>query len=239
MNGFGNDTCDTAVRSAMQQNEPLSDMYGRYRSELIGFVRRKFGKGPPEPEDVAQQAFVNFASLRSAGTIAHPRAFLFRIAHNIVLNSRKHDQIGRRFLESNPPPNERCEARDELDPEAVLLSREQCGLLEIAIRGMPPMRQEFLLLNRLEEFSYAEIARRMGRSESVVRKQVALAIRECGAAMLAAEQPLRSSEQSLISRDRGAESTRSIVYDYTSSNVGWTPAPAPKHSINETQVEHR
>jgi RNA polymerase sigma factor (sigma-70 family) len=177
----------------VRNEKPLSDLYGHYRKELVAFVRQKFGRGPPEPEDVAQQAFTNFAALGFTDTIVNPRAFLYRTAHNIVLNYRKHERIGRRFLEPSPDQKEICEARDDFNPEIVLSSREQYELLESAICAMPHMRRQFLLLNRVEGLSYAEIARRMGRSESMVRKQVALAIRECGAALLTADEPALKS----------------------------------------------
>lgn len=169
----------------------LPDHYGRYRAELVAFVRSKFGPGPPEPEDVAQQAFANFAALGPQATIANPRAFLFRIAHNIVINDRKHQRVGRRFFETAPDPQEICEARDDFNPEVVLLGREQYRLIEQVIHDMPEKRRGILLLNRLEGLSYAEIARRLGLSESVVRKHVALAMRECASVLLEPKEPDR------------------------------------------------
>lgn len=173
------------------EDKPLSDLYGRYRKELIAFVRLKFGGGPPEPEDVAQQAFMNFAALGSRTAVLNPRAFLYRTAHNIVINHRKHERIGRQFFESAPAAHEICEARDDFNPEVVLLGKEQYSLIEGVIRAMPRKRRQFLLLNRIEGLSYAEIARRVGLSESVVRKHVALAVRECGSILLKAAEPVR------------------------------------------------
>jgi RNA polymerase sigma-70 factor (ECF subfamily) len=185
----GKQQAAAALPASPQDAAHLSDLYGRYRHELIAFVRRKFGKGPPEPEDVAQQAFANFAACAPAGSVANPRAFLYRCAHNIVLNHLKHERAGARFFERAPDPKEICEARADWDPEVVLAGREQYRLLEATIRAMPLARRQMFLLNRVEGLSYAEIGRRLGRSESVVRKQVALAIRACGAVLLAAEQP--------------------------------------------------
>jgi RNA polymerase sigma factor (sigma-70 family) len=165
------------------KSAPLSELYGRYREELIAFVRAKFGAGPPEPEDVAQQAFANFAALEFSDRIENPRAFLYRTASNIALNHRKHERAGRRILE--PPSAESDAARDDLSPEVVVQERERYALVEAAIRAMPRQRRSYLLLNRIEGLSYAEIARRMGLSEAAIRKHVALAVRECGAVLLA------------------------------------------------------
>ncbi len=175
---------------------PLSDLYGRHRAELIAFIRAKFGPGPPDPEDVAQQAFANFAALEGRTAVLNPRAFLYRTAHNIATNHRKHDRIGRRFLEPAPRSGEVHEARDDFNPETMLSDREQCRLLEDAIRAMPAQRRSYLLLNRIDGLSYAEIARRVGLSESAVRKHVALAVRECGAVLLQAMQSAVAQEGS-------------------------------------------
>lgn len=174
-------------------SQPLPELYQSYRAELVAFVRAKFGAGPPEPEDVAQQAFANFAAQAQGRheTITNPRAFLFRIAHNLVINERKHQQVGRRFLEAAPDPKEICEARDDFNPEVVLSGRQRYRLIEQVIRGMPEKRRRILLLNRLEGLSYAEIGRRLGLSESVVRKHAALAVRECAAVLLDAQEPGR------------------------------------------------
>jgi RNA polymerase sigma factor (sigma-70 family) len=171
----------------------LPELYGRYRAEIIAFVRRRFGAGPPDPEDVAQQAFTNFAALKSHEGVANPRAFLYRTAHNIVINERKRQHLARRLFDATPQPQEICEARDDFNPEVVLIGREQYRLIEQVIRDMPQKRRLILLLNRFEGLSYAEIARRMRLSESVVRKHAALAIRECSAVLLDTQEPSRKA----------------------------------------------
>jgi RNA polymerase sigma-70 factor (ECF subfamily) len=178
----------TEVPESESGATPVATLYARHRSELIAYVRRRFGAGPPDPEDIAQQAFANYAALGSRDAVANPRAFLFRTAHNIVLNDRKRARIGGRFFDSNPNPKEVCEARDDFNPEVVLTGRERYSVIETVIRAMPLKRRQCLLLNRIEGLSYVDIGRRLGLSESSVRKQVALAIRDCGAALRRADE---------------------------------------------------
>lgn len=75
------------VSIAVAESDALAGLYERYRRELVAFVRMKVG-GPPEPEDVAQQAFVNYAALDDPAAVRNPRAFLYRTAANIVTNQR-------------------------------------------------------------------------------------------------------------------------------------------------------
>lgn len=166
----------------------LAALYGSYRKELIAFLRHRFGAGPPEPEDVAQQAFVNFATF-SPSQVINPRAFLYRTAVNIVLNHHKRERIGRRFLEAMPDDEELRQVSDGLSPEKLVQAEEHYARVEAVIRAMPQPRQSYLLLNRVEGLSYAEIARRAGLSESAIRKHVALAVRECGRTLQEAGQP--------------------------------------------------
>ncbi|WP_157995033.1 RNA polymerase sigma factor [Peristeroidobacter soli] len=174
----------SAEEAALAGSEmSLSVLYGSYRKELVAFVRSRFGGGPPEPEDVAQQAFVNFATV-APSQVLNPRAFLYRTAVNIVLNYRKRERIGRRFLTPMPETEELQQVRDEISPEKSAQAEEHYALVEAAIRAMPQPRRSYLLLNRVEGLSYAEIARRAGLSESVIRKHVALAVRECGRMLL-------------------------------------------------------
>jgi len=166
----------------------LSALYGAYRKELIAFVRQRFGAGPPEPEDVAQQAFVNFAVF-TPRQVVNPRAFLYRTAVNIVLNHRKRERIGRRFFDAMPDDEELQRVSDGISPEKLVQAEEHYARVEAAIRAMPQPRRSYLLLNRVEGLSYAEIARRAGLSEAAIRKHVALAVRECGRTLQESGQP--------------------------------------------------
>lgn len=189
-----NDLSTSRAAPAAAPEEPapgLSELYLRHRRELVGFVRRQFGAGPPDPEDVVQQAFANLAALPADAALRNPRAFLYRTAHNIAINHCNRERIGRRFLEPAPAPEEVREAREDFDPEVVQMGREDYSLIEQAIRAMPARRRRFLLLNRIDGMSFADIARREGLSESAVRKQVVLAVQECGAALLRAAAPVR------------------------------------------------
>jgi transmembrane sensor len=66
-------------------------------------------------------------------------------------------------------------------PEAALLARERLRLLDEALRQLPPKPRAALLLNRVEGLTQAEIARRLGVSESMVVKYIAQALRHCRA----------------------------------------------------------
>lgn len=58
----------------------LAEIYAAHRHDLLKFVRGKVGKGPPEPDDIVQQAFANFAGLDDRKSVANPIGFLMSTA---------------------------------------------------------------------------------------------------------------------------------------------------------------
>jgi DNA-directed RNA polymerase specialized sigma24 family protein len=81
------DAAPGALTSDTQR--PLDRIYRQHWDEICRYVRRSFGAGPPDPEDVAQAAFARFAALDVEVQVANPRAFLFRTAHNIAIDARR------------------------------------------------------------------------------------------------------------------------------------------------------
>jgi RNA polymerase sigma factor (sigma-70 family) len=154
----------------------LGDLYRRHWAELYGYVRRNFGPGPPDPEDVAQSAFAQFATRPDWRELEHPRAFIFRVAHNLVVDYHRADAVRSRFA------NERgaeSEASDDLSAERVLSAKEQLSVIESALSTMEPRRRAVFVMNRIHELSFAEISRQLRIPETTVKRHVAEALVEC------------------------------------------------------------
>lgn len=160
----------------------LTDVYHRYRPELCRYISRRFGAGPPDPEDIVQQAFVRFAARRDLQAVANPRAYLYQVARNIAVDHERERQRHRRFVRQTVPLLE-GEVTHDFDVELVLLGRDELKIVKAAILALPERDRIFLLLNRLEGVSFAEIARRTGMSASGVRLIVEQALSACQAAI--------------------------------------------------------
>ena len=72
---------------------------------------------------------------------------------------------------------------DELEPERIVDGQHDLRVVGQALRQMPPKRRKILIMSRFDGLSYAEIARREGLSETVVRKHIGKALRDCQRAM--------------------------------------------------------
>lgn len=162
----------------------LRRLYLDHFAELCRTVRRKYGAGPPEPEDVAQAAFAKYAALPDRDRVENPRAFLFRMAHNIVVDEKRL-QDRRAAHASDEQYRQEGEGRADFSPERVFIGKEEFLLVEAALKAMPARDRRLFLLHRVEGLSYAEIARREKCSESGVRKAVKRALAACHEAVRA------------------------------------------------------
>src|SRR5690242_5843682 len=85
---FGQDT-NPAVTARPRKDGAgfVEELYRNHFANLCRTLRRIYGNGPPEPEDLAQQAFEKITSLRSLDYVENPRAFLFKVAINLGVKS--------------------------------------------------------------------------------------------------------------------------------------------------------
>jgi RNA polymerase sigma factor (sigma-70 family) len=172
------------VEPALPRRDSGIDLlYARHWNELCHYIRRRFGVGPPDPEDVAQETFIKFASLENRDAIDNPRAYLYRTAHNLLIDER------RRLTLRNKSPGdiEALSVNDDRTPERVLVGKERWDVLTRTLLAMPDARRRSFLLNRLHGLSAPTIARMTGYSDSAVKKHIGLALSELETALTASE----------------------------------------------------
>ncbi len=130
--------------------------------------------------DLVHETYFRVAAVQEAGReVDNPRAYVLRTATNVAIDSMRRD--GRqRTVDAD---DALVEAVPDLtpQPEETLLARERLRLLDEALRALPPKPRQALLLNRVEGLTQAEIAVRLGVSESMVIKYIAQALRHCRA----------------------------------------------------------
>lgn len=165
----------------------LRALYEKHRLELVRFVQGTFGSGPPEPEEVVQIAFANFAALPEPERVENPRAFLYQSVRNEVLQQRRKMKVRRRFAATALAENI-VEAKTEIDAERILRAKQRLEIVTAAIEQMEPQPRECLILARIHGMSFADIARAKRMPESTVRKYVLKAMLTCQEALDEVEQ---------------------------------------------------
>ena len=182
---------DIAQSAALENIEPalvrrasgIDVLYARHWGELCHYLKKHFGAGPPDPEDVVQETFIKYAAIEDREKIDNPRAYLFRTAHNVLVDERRKLAVRR----AAPAVSEPVLMSDDRTPERVLVGQERLQVLRRRLRAMPDARRCSFLLNRLHGLSAAAIARKTGYSESAVKKHIGLALADLEAAMTNAE----------------------------------------------------
>ena len=149
----------------------FEDLYRNYWQDLCRQLRRAFGAGPPEPEDVAQAAFERFAALEDPAGVRNPQAFLLVTARNIVIDHKR--RSGRHFEYARSVLSEHSEfRRDDLSPERLLLDKERFHEVRRAIEKLPYKQQTVLRLHRQLGYTYKMIANETGWSYGDVYRQM-------------------------------------------------------------------
>ena len=162
----------------------LLDGYRNYLTLLARLQLSRSLRGKADPADVVQETFLkahrDFGQFRGA-TEPELMGWLRRILATTVANLVRHY----RGTQGRDVRLERSVA-DELDrssraldgglvarlssPSERAARREQAVLLADALESLPPAYGEVIILRHLEELSFPEIARRLGRSLDSVKK---------------------------------------------------------------------
>ena len=157
----------------------FSKLYQEHHAWLVRWLAHRT-RGIDNAQDLAQDTFLRIvARPRVLDNLGHPRAWLVRVANNLVV-----DQARRRLLEKHY-----LELLTELPEQEVPSVEEQLQLLELLNRidqlldGLRPLEKTTFLMSRLDGLTYKEIAEQLQISLSSVEKYMAKAMLACYKAM--------------------------------------------------------
>lgn len=153
----------------------IEELYRTYWKDLCQQLRRAFGSGPPEPEDVAQAAFTRFAELGDTVQVRNPRALLLVTARNIVLDHKRRN--GRHAAYARSVQAELLgSGQDDVSPERALLDMERLEIVRRAIDQLPHKQKVVLSLHRHAGYTYKQIVQETGWSYGDVYRQMESAL---------------------------------------------------------------
>jgi RNA polymerase sigma-70 factor (ECF subfamily) len=166
----------------MAENDSgLAALLEAERGALLRFLAARCGDAA-EAEDLLQELWLK-AAMTPTGPIANGRAYLFRMANNLMLDRartrRRAMRRDRAWIDRDDPAKGAAELQRDPAPdaEARLIEAEEAQLIRRAIETLPAGARRALLLYRFEERGQADIARIMGISRSGVEKHLALAMK--------------------------------------------------------------
>ncbi|MEM8776640.1 MAG: sigma-70 family RNA polymerase sigma factor [Pseudomonadota bacterium] len=156
------------------QDARIDHLCKSYLKDLSKGLRDRFGDGPPDPEDVAQEAFRRLIERGDTRSIKNLKAFLWRTARNLVFDDKKMSSIRSKY-DLDIEQIFFSVKGDNSSPETVILAREQLKAVNALLRDMPEKRRRALILYRIEGLTLVEVSRRLRISRTAVSKHIARA----------------------------------------------------------------
>lgn len=188
----------------------LAALFELHRAELLRFLSARCGDADLA-QDLLQDMWFKVAGA-PAGPIGNGRAYLYRMANNLVLDSRRSRQraMRRDFGWLDEEGGASSAPEDRLDPSPAadeeLERRQEAELLRTVIAGLPPGAQRALRLHRLEGHPQAEVAEIMGISRSGVEKHLAVAMKHLKVALADCGYfPAAASQHQGLPGDKGSQ----------------------------------
>jgi RNA polymerase sigma factor (sigma-70 family) len=126
-------------------------------------VRRKI-----DAEDLLQTAYLRLMSYPRRAMIENIPAFLVRTAINIDVDNYRRERFLARIAPEVRQDSEAPPLQDE-----VLAARAGLKRVEEGLAQLNPRTRDILLMHRLENMKYREIAERLQISQSAVEKHIA------------------------------------------------------------------
>ena len=177
---------ESADTDKLEMQGDIAAIYDEYSHQLSATLRKIYGDGPPDPEDVAHQAFEKVMERGDIASISNLRAFVWRTARNLVLAAKRSATVRSRYdyeVEQIYFPLK----SDVSTPESVLEAREKLKAVNGLLLHVPEKRRRALMLHRVEGLSVAAVGRRLGISRSTAAQHVARAAAELDLMILKSE----------------------------------------------------
>lgn len=148
--------------------------------QLQARLKRYLGrilKRPEDVDDIAQESFFRVLEAGSKGKIEYPKAYLYRTARNLALNSlaRKSSQL-EDYIEDLPDPDVLGEG---LSLEDHVMAQKRFELFCRATAELPEQCRRVLILCRVYGLSQKEVGERLNISISTVEKHLAKGLLRC------------------------------------------------------------
>ena len=139
----------------------LGRIYDAYAERIYHYLYRRLGDRA-QAEDLTADVFLRV--VESVGTARFCRGtlapWLYRLAHNRLIDLYRRDR-------ESPLPEDAAEAIADAPPSNLELDIDP-GVLRSALRRLTPDQQQVIALKFLEDWSNAQVAEAMGKSEGAV-----------------------------------------------------------------------
>jgi RNA polymerase sigma factor (sigma-70 family) len=148
----------------------VGEWFRDWQQPLRRFLTRRRVGSAADIDDIAQEVFLRLLRYDRAELIDYPQAYLFKIASNVSA------EWAMRSNRRMPHQSEwLTELVDALSPEVEVEREALDQQLRIAVQALPPRAREILRLHFGSGIQHEEIARRLGVTRKIVKRDMARA----------------------------------------------------------------
>ncbi len=153
------------LREDICEQEVFSGIYSKYSKELHDYLYYKYGE-KLDPNDKTQEAFIKLWENCAKVKLSSARAFLYKVANNLMLNEIKHQKVVLKY-QLEKPKNYTHES-----PEFLLEEEEYAKKYQAALAELSEEQRVAFLLNKVEGKKHEEIALMLGVTRKVVEYRI-------------------------------------------------------------------
>lgn len=154
--GIHRNICDKTV---------FSGLYNKHAKDLHDYLYYRYGEWL-NPNDKTQEAFIKLWKNCKKVVLAKARAFLFKVANNMMLNEIKHQKVVLRYKNTKPKDytNE--------TPEFLMEKEQFLQKYQDALSQLPEEQRVAFMLNKVEGKTHSEIAEMLGITKKVAEYRI-------------------------------------------------------------------
>jgi RNA polymerase sigma factor (sigma-70 family) len=176
---------ENAGQRGQKVNDRLADIRAWFVQDVLpleavltGFLRNN-RQSSTDVADLLQEIYVRVYEAAQAELPASTKAFVFTIAHNLLVDRVRREKVVPLSTVEN------LEALgiavDAPGPDETTIAREELSRVQVALDHISPRSREAILLRQVEGLSRREIATRMGIAEKTVKRHLSLGVRALAA----------------------------------------------------------
>lgn len=175
---------DLILRCQAGDRSAFDELVSRYQRYVFNLIYQHMG-GIDEIEDVAQEVFLRiYKFIRKYRGNASLESWIYKIVLNYCrTHARRRSSIARMIVTVNTPSRDEERSYDLLDslpdssydPAKMVEQRRIVQDILEAVRGLPEIYRNILIMREVNELSYEEISEILGISIGTVKSRISRA----------------------------------------------------------------
>ncbi len=151
----------------------LLQVFQEHEGDLRAFMASRL-RCPFTAHDLAQELYLKVSTLETRLEVANARAYLFRMAANLVIDHQRRQQRQAGLLAE--VEGLLWGGGEAITPERHVMARRELQDLFAVVEQLPPVTRRVFKRNRFDGQTQREIAEELGISQTAVEKHIRKAL---------------------------------------------------------------